>query len=385
MHYLELVRTIDPRAGGVIAGITALARERTRHGDRTTVVSLDAPDAMTVGGLPFAWVGLGPGIGSYGYAADYTPWLRRHAAAFDAVIINGLWQYHSFGAWRVLHQLGIPYMVFPHGMLDPWFKRRYPFKHLKKTMYWWLAEYRVLRDAMVVCFTCDQERLLARESFRPYRANERVVGYGIDEPPPPDPTQIAEFLCHVPAAADRRVLLFLSRIHEKKGCDLLLHAFAGTCALDPQWHLVMAGPDDDGSRTRLQALSDRLGIAGRVSWPGMLSGAAKWGAYRSAEAFCLPSHQENFGLVVAEALACGCPVLITDQVNIWREVVDGGAGLAGADNVVGVTGLLSRWLASGSAMASPCRSQARPNFLRNFHISAASGRIADLLSKRSQD
>jgi glycosyltransferase involved in cell wall biosynthesis len=117
----------------------------------------------------------------------------------------------------------------------------------------------------------------------------------------------------------------------------------------------------------------------------MLSGAAKWGAYRSAEAFCLPSHQENFGLVVAEALACGCPVLITDQVNIWREVVDGGAGLAGADNVVGVTGLLSRWLASGSAMASPCRSQARPNFLRNFHISAASGRIADLLSKRSQD
>jgi glycosyltransferase involved in cell wall biosynthesis len=179
------------------------------------------------------------------------------------------------------------------------------------------------------------------------------------------------------------VLLFLSRIHEKKGCDLLLQAFATTYAHDPQWHLVMAGPDDDGSMARLQAMADKLGIAGRVSWPGMLSGAAKWGAYRTAEAFCLPSHQENFGLVVAEALACGCPVLITEQVNIWREVVDGGAGLAGADTVVGVTGLLSRWLALGPAVASSCRSQARPTFLRNFHIAAASRRIADLLIQRA--
>ena len=383
MHYLELVKTIDPCAGGVIAGITALARERNRRGDRTTVASLDAPDFKAGEGLPFTWVGLGPGRGKYGYAPNYTPWLRQHAAGFDAVIINGLWQYHSFGAWRALHDMGIPYLVFPHGMLDPWFRHRYPLKHLKKMLYWWWADYRVLRDAAAVCFTCDQERQLASGSFWPYRAKERVVGYGIDEPPPPYPGQIAEFLCHVPAAAGRRVLLFLSRIHEKKGCDLLLHAFAATCAVDPHWHLVMAGPDDDGSSVRLQAMATKLGIARRVSWPGMLSGAGKWGAFRSAEAFCLPSHQENFGLVVAEALACGCPVLTTDQVNIWREVVDGGAGLAGADTVDGVTSLLSRWIASGESGARIYRSQARPTFLKNFHIAAASARIGSLISRPS--
>ncbi len=383
MHYLELVSTIDPCSGGVIAGITALARERRKRGDLTTVASLDSPVAFSAEHLPFSWVALGPGRGKFAYSPCYTPWLRQHAAEFDAVIINGLWQYHSFGAWRALRQLGIPYLVFPHGMLDPWFRKQYPFKHIKKMLYWWLADYRVLRDAAAVCFTCEQERSLARDSFWPYHVVERVVGYGIDEPPPPYPGQIAEFLCRVPAAAGRRVLLFLSRLHEKKGCDLLLRAFAKACSSDPTWHLVMAGPDDDGSKARLQVMAGELGIAGRVSWPGMLSGAGKWGAFRTAEAFCLPSHQENFGLVVAEALACGCPVLTTDQVNIWREVVDGGAGLVAPDTVVGVTSLLSRWITSGASVTSSCRSQARPTFLRNFHISAAAARIGSLAFRPS--
>lgn len=381
MRYLELVATVDPRAGGVVAGLTALARERTAHGDQTMVASLDAPGAFRAEDLPFGWIGLGPGRGKFAYAPDYTPWLRAHAREFDIVIINGLWQYHSFGAWRALRPLGIPYLVFPHGMLDPWFNREYPLKQIKKMLYWWWAEGRVLRDAAAVCFTCDQERMLARQSFAPYRASEAVVGYGIDDPPPAYPGQIAEFYNQVPAAAGSRVLLFLSRIHEKKGCDLLLHAFKTACAADPHWHLVMAGPDPDGWQVRLQALARSLGIADRVSWPGMLSGAGKWGAFRSAEAFCLPSHQENFGIVVAEALACGCPVLTSDQVNIWREVVDGGAGLAGADTVDGITGLLRRWVGTGAQAASSCRSNARPTFLRHFHIAAASARIGSLASQ----
>ncbi len=378
MHYLELVASIDPRSGGVIAGITALAHERAAHGDRTTVASLDAPDAFAQRGLPFAWVGLGPGRGKYAYAPDYTPWVRAQARAFDLVSINGLWQYHSFGAWRALRQLGVPYVVFPHGMLDPWFNREYPLKHLKKMLYWWWAERRVLRDAAAVCFTCDRERELARQSFSPYQASETVVGYGIDDPPPPDPGQVAEFIRRVPAAAGSRVLLFLSRIDKKKGCDLLLRAFARVCASDPRWHLVMAGPDLDGWQAKLQSMATSLGIAKRVSWPGMLSGAGKWGAFRTAEAFCLPSHQENFGIVVAEALACGCPVLTSDQVNIWPEVIAGGAGLAGADTVVGISGLLSRWIAAGETAAATCRSNARPAYLRHFHIASASARIGSL-------
>jgi len=375
LRYLEVVSTIDPRAGGVIAGINALARERTRFGSHTTVVSLDSPDAFPSLEAPYTWVGLGSRGGVYRYTPDLVPWLRDHARDFDRVIVNGLWQYHSFGAWRALHALGIPYLVFPHGMLDPWFKRTYPLKHVKKMLYWWWADYRVLRDAAAVCFTCDEERLLARRSFRRYRARECVVGYGVDDPPPASPAQTAAFAQAVPQAPPgSRILLFLSRIQEKKGCDLLLRAFASELASDPQWHLVMAGPDQEGWQATLAALARQLGIADRISWPGMLTGDAKWGAFRAAEVFCLPSHQENFGVVVAEALACGCPVLLSDQVNIWRETVDGGAGLVAPDTVAGTARLLKSW--NASTARETMRSQSRPTFLRHFHIHAAARRIA---------
>jgi len=374
LRYLELVSTVDPRAGGVVAGITALARQRALSGSTTTVVSLDAPDAFPDLQAPFQWIGLGARGRVYRYSPAYVPWLRSHARDYDRVIINGLWQYHSYGAWRALHALGIPYAVFPHGMLDPWFKHTYPLKHVKKMLYWWWADYRVLRDAAVVCFTCDQERLLARQSFWRYRARECVVGYGVDDPPRASPAQAAAFAAAVPEArGGRRILLFLSRIQEKKGCDLLVRAFAAVLAVDPHWHLVMAGPDQEGWRAHLERLARELGIAARISWPGMLTGDAKWGAFRAAEAFCLPSHQENFGVVVAEALACGCPVLLSDQVNIWREAIDGGAGLVAPDTVAGISDLLTRWNASPAREAM--RSQARPTFLRHFHIQAAARRI----------
>ena len=130
-------------------------------------------------------------------------------------------------------------------------------------------------------------------------------------------------------------LLFLSRIHEKKGCDLLLRAFAKIAAEYPELYLVVAGPDPMQLESRLRTQADRAGIGHRVYWPGMLQGAAKYGAFRCAEAFVLPSHQENFGIVVAEALACGTPVLISDQVNIWREILESGVGAGPAGHAGG--------------------------------------------------
>jgi glycosyltransferase involved in cell wall biosynthesis len=377
MHYLELVSSVDPRGGGVIAGITALTRSRAAAGDRTTVVSLDDSRAFNADAFPFTWIGLGPGWGRYGYAPAFRRWLDRHASDYDAVIVNGLWQYHGQAAWRSLTRQGIPYLVFPHGMLDPWFARHYPLKHLKKKLFWHF-EHRLLRDAAAVCFTCERERVAARDVFRPYQVRESVVGYGIDDPPAADPAQLAAFMRMVPAAAGKRIILFLSRLHEKKGCDLLIKAFAEVRAHDTGYHLVMAGPDQEGKQATLQALAAELGIAAQVSWPGMLSGDAKWGAYRSAEAFCLPSHSENFGVVVAEALACDCPVLISDQVNIQDEVTAGNAGLVAPDTVAGTAEMLRRWIADGAA-AGRMRARARPTFIERFHIGAASARIRALI------
>lgn len=311
----------------------------------TTVASLDPPEAPWLQDQPFQARGLGPVAGGYGYRRGLPARIRALAQDHDAVIIEGTWQYHAYATWRALRGSGIPYFLYTHGMLDPWFKRTYPLKHLKKWTYWPWADYRVLRDAKAVLFTTEQERLLARQSFWLYQANEVVTGFGTSIPPADAERQRQAFLQRFPHLQGQRILLFLSRIHPKKGVDLLIEAFAAVVISDPRLQLVIAGPDQVGWQAALQKRAAKLGIAERITWPGMISGEIKWGAFRCAELFCLPSHQENFGIVVAEALACGLPVAIAEPVNISTEVAAAGAGLVHPDTVAGTKEALRQWLA----------------------------------------
>jgi glycosyltransferase involved in cell wall biosynthesis len=382
---LHLIGSIDPKHGGVINGVTSFAKVRLDSGISTTVVSLDVPGSMPTAGLPFEFIPLGGATRStYGRTAALTPWLLEHAGSFNGIVIEGLWQYHSFAARTALSRIGKPYVVFPHGMLDPWFKHSYPLKHVKKMLYWPWAEYRVLRDAAAVLFTCDEERRLARTSFWPYHATEEVVGFGTLPPPPPSPMQAEAFFAACPLAHGRRILLYLSRIHPKKGCDLLITAFAALARAHPDVHIVMAGPDHDGMSATLQATAASLGIAPeRISWPGMLQGDAKWGAFYAAEAFILPSHQENFGIAVVEALACGTPVLITREVQIWREIVAAGGGVADQDTTQGITRLLESWLNRSPADWSAMKSQAVACFTAHFEMASINSHILRVMAARN--
>jgi glycosyltransferase involved in cell wall biosynthesis len=382
---LHVMASVDPRSGGPIEGVRQQAAQLMRWGHAVEVLSLDAPAEPFLAQLAFPVHAIGPSRGHYRYNARLAPWLRDHASDYDAVIVEGLWQYHAFGTWRALQGHATPYYVFTHGMLDPWFKRTYPLKHLKKSLYWPWADYRVLRDARGVIFTCEQERLLARQSFGLYRARERVTAFGTASPPQ-DRERLSEnfFLAH-PSLRGKRLVLFLSRLHPKKGCDLLLRAYAKTMGHDSSWQLVMAGPDQAGWQPELAALADELGIADRVSWPGMLEGDMKWGAFHAAEVFALPSHQENFGIVVAEALGCGLPVLISDQVNIWREVEAAGAGRVAPDSVEGCAGLLAGWLSTSDDARAAMRLAARAAFEQHFNVEAMAANLLAILAAPPSD
>lgn len=344
MKILHLIRSLDPAAGGPVEGLRQITPHLAALGVHTTVASLDPPEVSWLKDQPFQAIGLGPVAGGYGYRRGLPARIRTLAHEHDVVIIMGIWQYHAYATWRALRGSAIPYFVYTHGMLDPWFKRTYPLKHLKKWAYWPWADYRVLRDAQAVLFTTEQERLLARQSFWLYKANELVVGYGTSAPPPDAERQRQAFLQRFPQLRGQRILLFLSRIHPKKGVDLLIEAFAAVASSDPHLQLVIAGPDQLGWQAQLQQRATALDIADRITWPGMLSGDLKWGAFRAAELFCLPSHQENFGIVVAEALACGLPVAIAEPVNIASEVAAAAAGLIHADTAAGTTETLRQWL-----------------------------------------
>ncbi len=366
MKILRCIHSLNPAIGGPFESVKQSSLVLTQRGHEVEVISLDSPKAPWLADLPFKAVGLGPGRTSYGYSPSFVPWIKKRRHDFDAVIAQGIWQYSSFGVWRALHRTPTPYFVFPHGMLDPWFKQTYPLKHVKKLLYWPWGEYRVLRDAAAVLFTSEEERRLARQSFALYRCREAVVNYGTAAPAVDLAAAKEEFFSHFPNLREKPIFLFLGRLHEKKGCDLLLRAFAASGA-DRSHHLILAGPArDDNYLQRLRRLTNK-----GVSFVGMLQGNLKWGALAAAEAFVLPSHQENFGIAVVEALASGTPVLISNRINIWREIMMDGAGLVEEDDLDGTTRLLRRWLDMSAAEREEMSAQARECFGRRFEIHRA--------------
>jgi len=343
LRVLHVIYSLSLKHGGPPEGLRQLAKGYREEGIHLEVASLDGPDEPFLKELPFRVHALGPVKTVYGYSSRLVPWLRQHVEQYDAVVINGIWQYNSWGAWRAIKGR-VPYAVFTHGALDPWFKRTYPLKHLKKVLYWRAFQYPVLRDATAVLFTTQTEMEQARLSFRLNQWNGVVVPYGTNAPDGDAASQREIFYSVFPDARNRRFLLFMARIHEKKGCDLLIEAFSRISSKAPDLYLVMAGPDQVGWRSTLEKLAEKLGIADRIFWPGLLQGDAKWGAFDAAEAFILPSHQENFGIAVAEALACGKPVLISDKVNIWQDVVSDGAGIVEEDTADGTYKLITKWV-----------------------------------------
>jgi len=349
---------------------------------------MDPPDAPWLEGSEFPVHAMGTRASSYGYSSRFVPWLRERAKCYDVVVVNGLWQYSSLGVLRGLSGTGTPYVVFPHGMLDPWFNRYYPMKRLKKALYWPWAEYRVLKHASAVIFTSETERVLARRSFWPYCCEEHVATPGIRSPEGNPDEQRSLFFDAHPELCGKRILLFLGRIHEKKGCGLLIEAFArvqqtiGQAAVSTSgFHLVIAGPSANSNYLDgLMMLAAGARLQASISFIGMLAGDLKWGAFYAAEAFVLPSHQENFGVAVAEALACGVPVLISDKVNIWREIQEDQAGIIAPDTLEGAETMLETWCLLPELDRQVMRSAARRCFERRFEVMASAQRLIKVLN-----
>jgi len=382
LRFLNVLRSLDPATGGPVEGWRQMAAELVAEGHQADVVTLDRPDAPWLRKLhqPASrhWA-LGSGGRGYGLAPGLVPWLRTYAGHYDLVVVHGLWQWQGLAAWLALAGGPTPYAVWPHGMLDPWFRHAQPFKHAKKRLYWALAEGRVLRDAAALLYTCTEEARLAPLSFGAPGAPAHVLGYGLKPPQAVSrAAHLAAFLARWPELAGRRIVLFLGRLHPKKGCDLLLRAFAHHAASHPRLHLVFAGPDEQGQARRLRLAVAERGLHDRVSFTGMLDDALKWGALEAAEVFVLPSHQENFGIAAAEALAAARPVLLSTQVNIWREVEGDGAGFAEPDTEAGTLELLQRWLALDAPARQAMGQAARTCFERRFEIAGAAQRLVEL-------
>ena len=407
MRLLHVIASMNPEQGGVCQAVRTMIGGLTQLGVYNEVVSLDAPNASWAEYDPFPLHLLGPGKGPWCYSPTLIPWLLNHFACFDAVIMHGLWLYHGYALRQALrtyasrqptagqNNINSPkLLIMPHGMLDPYFQRASGrrLKAWRNWAYWHLIEAAVVNDATGLLFTCETERLLAHEPFTPYRPmRELVIGMGVTEPPALTTAIREAFLMTCPQLQNRPYILFLSRVHEKKGVELLIQSYktfisrraeaiAGSIKCDTREAssnvssaeipaLIIAGPGlDTPYGQRLQHLAAELPEAA-IYFPGMLTGDAKWGAFYGCDAFVLPSHQENFGIAVVEALACNKPVLISNQVNIWREIEAAGGGLVEEDTLAGTQRLLERWLALTALEKRAMGTKAMAAYQKYFAVS----------------
>jgi glycosyltransferase involved in cell wall biosynthesis len=395
-HVLHVIGSMDPSLGGASQGLRDLLPLLDRAGSRNEVLCLD--DSMPVcgadDGITFHTLGR-PG-NPWQYNPKLSPWLEARAKGYDAIVIHGLWLHHGMAVSKFIRRLrgsgngkAPLLLVMPHGMLDPWFQvapgRR--LKAIRNRIYWSFVERSVLSSADALLFTAEEERERARLAFPGYpEVPERVVGFGTVTPPGRSPSLLPYPYSELPLGLGEPYLLFLGRIHEKKGIDLILDAYARLRS--PQLPaLLLAGPGWDspyGNSLRMAVGRDAF-LSGKVHFDGMLSGERKWHALHGCEALVHPSHHENFGVSVAEALACGRPVLLTDKVNIHREVVGAGAALCGPDTTDGMVSLLSRWLSMDEAARTSMSVAASDAFESRFRMDGCARRFLSVLRELMPD
>jgi glycosyltransferase involved in cell wall biosynthesis len=328
MKLLQVISTMDPKTGGPSQGIRNLNPLLTISGIEVEVLCLDDPFSDYKDSGLFHTIGKGKT--SYQFHLGLKKWIIKNASQFDFIIVHGIWQFHNYAVYKalkVLKRQGVKVpkvVIMPHGMLDPYFQKSpdRKLKAIRNEVIWRITEKRAINAADAIFFTCQEELELARLTFLGYRPKKEMnVGYGIQHPPNYTNDMKIAFEQCCPTIKDKKYWLFLSRIHPKKGIDVLIKVYNELSKDGKNLpELVIAGPTESNYA---QKMLDLAKGNKKIHFSGMLNESSKWGALYNCNVFLLPSHQENFGIAIIEALACKKPVLITKKINIWKKIVQG--------------------------------------------------------------
>lgn len=355
MRILHVVSTLAPTSGGPTQVVRdlAIAQRAAGHAIAVCTTNRDNPVRDVLPDEYFAAVcgadvevkPFGVDVSAVLYSRGLVRWFRRNVKAFDIVHVHGLYRFPPTYAAARARRSGVPYVIRPHGALDPYLYARNSSSLLLKRLYERLFDFPNLNAAGAIHYTSEEER--DRAAPLRLRAPTFVVPNGVDwerfRTLPPRGT-----LRHKWGVGDAPLVLFLGRLHFKKGLDLLVPAFDALRRAMPDARLVIAGPENDDYGAKVRAWVRERGLDTAVHFASMLTGPDVVQAYVDADVFVLPSYTENFGLTVTEAMACACPVVISDQVNIHAEVARAGAGIVTRCDAAEVTAALHALLADAN-------------------------------------
>jgi len=367
MRVLHVIPSVAERSGGPATAIIPMCRALMQQGIEVLLISTDAGlHDREVTEVPVKLFPAEFGE-SFKYSRPLASWLSTNVQQFDVVHVHAVFNHSSVAAARASKRAGVPYVIRPLGTLDPWSMTQ---KAFRKHLFWQFAGKGMLQGAAAVHYTSEAEKL---STERLTGLNHgRVVPLGIETT---SATSREDLVKHFASLAHDPYVLVLSRLHPKKGLDVLIDVFLWLVQT-PQfsgWRLVLAG---DGPAEYVLKLKDLAASHPRILFTGWVDGERKNALLGCASLLALPSHQENFGLCVMEALSQSVPVLVSPGVNLAPEIVTANAGWVAAIDKESLTAKLAEALSDKAELTK--RGRAGQQMSRQYSWENAAKHLVQL-------
>jgi len=326
LKILRIIPTLNPKEGGTSFGVINTSLSLIKKKIKVDILTSDESSGSFFKNKKLRIFNCGPGLGNYSFNLKLLFWLLKNKKNYNFFFIEGLWTFNSLIARFFLKK----YYVFSHGHIDPYFSKQF-LKKIKKQIYWFLFEKKnLIASEGLLCTTLNEKKLLNKTFVDTKKIKKKVIGYGINTPKFNKQKSIKKFYKKFHFLKNKKFYIFLGRFHEKKGCEIILETIKKNCKGKTPL-VLMVGPDNTYKK-KIILKTKKLKLNKNIFFSDILLNEEKWGALSSAKAMLLPSYGENFGISVVESLACSTPVLTTNKVNIYNDIIKFNCGLISNSN-----------------------------------------------------
>ena len=336
---LRIIQTLNPAYGGPANTIIDNSLSLIKNGFKVDILTYDNKNTSYVKSNKIKIFNKGPAYGNYTFSINLFLWLFKNKRSYDYFIIHGIWHFSTLISRILLRK---NYFVFLHGGLDPYFSKNF-FKKIKKIIYWNLVEKKNLLNCKSLLLTSNQEKKSLNHTFvNTDNITKNVIGYGIIKPKINKKECINLFYKKFPDFKNKKFLLFLGRFDQKKGLEILINSIKKLTKKNIKINLLLVGKNNAYKDT-LKILSKKNRTEKNIFWSDLMTGDLKWGTILASSGMVLSSHGENFGVSLVESLCCSKPVLTTNKVNIYEEIIKYDAGLVSKNTVSDFTKILEKF------------------------------------------
>lgn len=326
---LRIIGTLNPEYGGPAKAIIDHSHALIHKGYDVSIITSDKKNSKYYKGNKIKIINLGPALGKYKLNLKLFFWLKKNRHKFKSFIVHGLWQFNTLVARLLLKK---NFYVFPHGQLDPYFKQEF-YKCLKKKIYWSLVEKKNLIYSKSLLLTSNNEKKLIKHTYvNTDGIKKKVVEYGILKQKLNIKKSENLFYTKFKKLKNIDYFIYLGRFHKKKGCEIILGVLAKLKKNKIKIKVLMAGPNNEYKKKLIED-AYKLRIDDMIIWSDTLIHDLKWIALKKSEAMILPSHGENFGVSLVEAMSLSKPVITTTKVNISDKIFSTKSGIITSNNL----------------------------------------------------